>query len=102
MSGYILKTADDDVDLPVRWRTENLKPGERVREDLGWQITPVATDSDLAIAEQHLACDTSFALLAGGVPGKTYMVSAQARTDKGRELVRSYVIRIADDPLKAA
>ncbi|MEO0913019.1 MAG: hypothetical protein AAFY59_08515, partial [Pseudomonadota bacterium] len=101
MSGYILKTAEEDVDLPVRWRTDKLMPGERVREDLGWQITPVAGEEDLAVSEQHLTCDTSFALLAGGVPGKTYMVSAQARTDKGRDLVRSYVIRIADEPSRA-
>ncbi len=102
MSGYILKAAEEAIDLPIRWRDEKLKPGERVREDLGWRITPVVSEADLVIAEQHLACDTSFALIEGGVPGKTYMVSASARTDRGRDLIRAVVIRIADAPRMVA
>ena len=102
MSGYILKPAGTDIDVPVEWRSKGLAPGERVLEDLGWRITPCPAPDDLRVREQHLANDVSFALICAGIPGKTYMVSASVRTDRGRDLTCALVIRIADSEPMAA
>ncbi|QHQ34553.1 hypothetical protein [Algicella marina] len=102
MSGYVLKTAELPVELPVDWRAHGLEPDEHVCDDLGWTVMPVTCELDLAVAEQFVAEDRSFALLEGGVPGTTYMVSARVRTTSRRTLTRSYVIRIAEPVSRAA
>ena len=95
MSGYVLKKATSELDWVLSWANGYLQPGEYVEADLGWRILPVEAEDDLMVAAQRFDSTASYAAFSGGVPGKVYMVSAQVRTDQGRELEPSIVTRIA-------
>lgn len=95
MSGYVLKRAESELDWVLSWANGYLEPGEYVDADMGWSILPVDSDNDLRIEAQSVDRTTSQAVLSRGIPGKFYMVSARIRTDQGRMLERSVVMRVA-------
>ncbi|MHA3914577.1 phage fiber-tail adaptor protein [Halovulum sp. GXIMD14793] len=95
MGGYVLKTASSELDWVLSWDNGYLDAGEFVDADLGWRVLPVEAADDLRVISQHVERTASHAVVAGGVPGKVYMVAARVRTTFGRELERCGVIRIA-------
>lgn len=95
MGGYVLKKASSELDWVLSWANGYLEPGEYVEADLGWRVLPVEGAEDLRVVSQRIERTASHAVVAGGVPGKVYMVSASVRTTFGRDLERSVVMRIA-------
>jgi len=95
MSGYLMKARRHHALCSIDWREGYLDAGESLADDLGWSVTPTETVADAGIIAQLQGADTSDAIVAGGVPGKTYMLSARVRTDRGRELACSVVLQVA-------
>lgn len=95
MSGYLLKPASEDAVARIDWREGYLDQGEYIDADLGWSVVPALGEGDPRIAEQSFEAGASLARVSHGVPGRIYMVSARARTNRGRDLERAIVLRIA-------
>ncbi len=95
MSGYVLKSAGSELQYALNWRRGYLETGEKVAEDLGWRVLPVESAEDLSVVAQRVEPGASHVTVAGGVPGRTYMVCAKVRTSEGRELERAVVMEIA-------
>lgn len=95
MSGYIFKAADAPQDIQVDWRQGYLDESEYLDADLGWTVTPVCGEGDPVILSQTFDDGASVARIGGGVPGRIYMLAAQAKTNTGRPLERSVVLQIA-------
>lgn len=96
MSGYVLKAADQTATCRFDWRQGYLAERERIAADLGWSVQPhLAEAGDLAVVAQANDRFRSWALLAGGVPGRFYFVSNRVRTNDERVLCRTVVVRIA-------
>ncbi len=95
LGGYVLKRASSELDWVLSWAIGYLKPGELVEADLGWRVLPVEGPEDLRVISQRIEQTASHAVVAGGVPGKVYMVCASVRTTLGRDLERCVVMRIA-------
>lgn len=95
MSGCVTKRPDDrhrarmTFDPPLRGRSETIE------RDAGWLVQKVSRDrSPAKIAAQTCGPDWCEAVIEGGVPGETYLVTAQAETSEGRVIKRAFVLRI--------
>ena len=95
MSGYVLKSPGSELQYALDWRQGYLENGEKVVDDLGWRVLPIETIHDLNVVSQHVDQAASHVKVAGGVPGRTYMVCARVLTSAGRELERAVVMQIA-------
>ena len=95
MSGYLLKAAEQDALAAIDWSEGYLEPGEYVDADLGWTISPHGVAEVPRIKRQAVDLTTSYARIAEGDVGAVYMLAARARTNTGRDLERSIVLRIA-------
>ena len=95
MSGYVLKAPDADREVCVDWCRGYLDGGEGVEDDLGWTLEPLGSPDELSVVSQTVGGTVSSARLAGGLPGKVYLLVARARTTLGRRLERAVVLRIA-------
>lgn len=92
MSGYLMKPASEEALARIDWTQGYLEPGEEVSADLGWAVSP---GGEIGVQEQRVDGCASYAKLADGVPGRVYMVSARAQTNRGRALERAIVVRIS-------
>ncbi len=95
MSGCITKRPDQSHNARVAFDPPLLAPSETIARDAGWLVQKVSRDrSPAKIAEQNIGPDWCEAVIEGGVPGETYLVTAQAETSEGRMIKRSFVLRI--------
>lgn len=95
MSGYFVKNPADISDLSFDWGVQHLDPEETIATDLGWSINPTDTGGISVQSSNHTASTTT-AYLEGGMPGEAYLVSSRVVTDRGRELKRATVVRVAN------
>lgn len=95
MSGFILKTAETDVEHVVDWSKGYLADREKITADLGWAIQPDHGGTDLRVAFQGHDARRSRVVLTGGAPGRFHHVSNRVRTTDDRVLCQSIIVRIA-------
>ncbi|MEM8870622.1 MAG: hypothetical protein AAGB10_04515 [Pseudomonadota bacterium] len=95
MSGYLLKSAEQETLATIDWSEGYLGVDEYVDADLGWSVVPAGSAQPPRIVRQAFDLTTSYARIADGDEGAVYMLAAKARTNTGRDLERSIVLRIA-------
>ena len=96
MSGYVQKSVETRATCTIDWSEGYLQADEYVAGDLGWSVVPSLGQGDAAVAMQSIDPRHSKAELIDGVPGKVYMVTARARTNRGREIERAIVLRVVN------
>lgn len=97
MSGYLQKTADQQAVACVQWDQGYLEPDEYIDGDMGWSVEPLACADEVCLERQTFDSLGSQARVSKGVPGRVYMMSVRASTNRGRILERAIVLRIAED-----
>jgi len=94
VSGFVLKPGGASVAWVMDWRRGHLAPRERVLRDLGWTVQPGGA-GELCVADQGHGPAASWAVFAGGRPGRSYIVTNRVRTSDDRVLARAIVVRVA-------
>ncbi len=96
MSGYFVKDPESELELTVDWNRGYLQRYERILDDLGWAVRPVAdVPAELQVVFQDVDGTTSRARFSGGIPGRIYMVTSRVETTAGRVLERTILFRVA-------
>ena len=96
MSGCFYKKPDEPLRQKVAFTAPLLTDGETVIGDAGWLVQRVNPVSEEAhVIQQSVGEDWTEAVIDGGNPGETYLVTSQAETSSGRIVKRSFVLRIA-------
>jgi len=84
--------------LRLDFRRAGLGEDEHIERDEGWMIYP-KPGSAFGLRAQSTKLDgrVAQACLIGGEPGQTYFATAHIRTDHGRALKRSVVVRVSNN-----
>lgn len=88
-----LKDPASSVDYSLDWSSW-LAAGEAITST-SWSIDPSGASSP-ALGVETEAGATRSVFIAGGAPGHRYRLTCRIRTDGGRTVERSLIIRIAE------
>jgi hypothetical protein len=94
MSEYLMKNPATTLVHSFDWA--EFLSGETIAVDQGWAIHPDSISTGaLVIGGETLSGTTTSAEISGGLPGEAYLISSTIRTDTGREIQRSILLRVA-------
>jgi len=98
MSGFFHKCPVRELNLRLDFRQAGLGSEEKIVGDEGWSIHPdQQTRTSLKVISAMIAGTVAQACLIGGDPGQTYFATAHIRTDLGRSLKRTVVVRVSNN-----